>query len=56
MEEIRNSNTVLWVNMKGGKHFKRVHVDKGVMLKWILKKWGGRVRDELNWLRISSGW
>jgi hypothetical protein len=40
MEEMRNSYTVLWINMKGGKHFKRVHVDKWGNFEMGLKEVG----------------
>jgi hypothetical protein len=39
---------------EGNEHLEDPGVDARVILKCILKKWGGRVSDELNWLRIEN--
>jgi hypothetical protein len=40
--------------MKGLDYMKNISVHGRIKLKWILKKWGGRMWDELIWFTIGT--
>jgi hypothetical protein len=41
-------------NLKGRDHLENIDVDGRVILKWILKKYGGRVYTRFIWLGIGT--
>jgi len=40
MGESRGAYRVWWGNLRERDHFKDPDVDRGIILKWIFKKWG----------------
>jgi hypothetical protein len=53
--QVRNA-TVFWVeNLRGRNHSEDLGVDGGIILEWILGKWGGKVWTGCILLRMETG-
>jgi hypothetical protein len=55
MEEMRNVYCVLVGNPEEKDNLEGTGVDERIILKWILKKYDGRVWTGFIWLRIRAG-
>jgi hypothetical protein len=45
---------VLFENLKGRNHLEDLGFNEGIILKWILGKYGGKVWIGFIWLRIGT--
>ena len=54
MEEGRGVHKVLVGKPEGKSHWGDQDVDGRIILRWILRKWGGVVGTEWSWLRIGT--
>jgi hypothetical protein len=43
-----------WGDLRDGDHLGDSGIDESIILKWLLKKWGGAWTG-LSWLRIGTG-
>ena len=44
-----------WGQLSEINHLEDFDVDRKIILKWILKEWGGEAWTGLVWLRIGAG-
>jgi len=52
--ERRVACRVWWGNQRERDHLEDPSVDGRIILKWIIKKWNGRVLTGSSWLRIGT--
>jgi hypothetical protein len=53
-EGIKDAYKLLVAKPEGKRPLRRYRRRRGIILKWILKKYGARVCTAFNWLRIGS--
>ena len=46
---------IWWGNLRERDHWGAQEVDGRIILRWILRKWGGVVGTGWSWLRIGTG-